>query len=114
MSDYTPPLEDVRNHYAYGCGPEHTWAESREDFDRWLAAHDAEKRAEWEAEQGTEEPEWAAERVVETQGADGWARTTWESIGDARRMFPGSKFREMTRQVKAGPWMPVPDTGAES
>jgi hypothetical protein len=37
MSEYTPPTEDVRNHYAYGCGPEHTWAESREDFDRWLA-----------------------------------------------------------------------------
>lgn len=40
MSDYTPTIEDVRNHYAYGCGPEHTWAESREDFDRWLAEHD--------------------------------------------------------------------------
>lgn len=37
---HTPTIEDVRNHYAYGCGPEHTWAESREDFDRWLSEHD--------------------------------------------------------------------------
>lgn len=40
--DYTPTAADVRNHYAYGCGPEHTWDISRADFDRWLAAHDAE------------------------------------------------------------------------
>ena len=32
-----PSTEDVRNHFAYGCGPEHTWDGSREAFDRWLA-----------------------------------------------------------------------------
>lgn len=42
MTEYTPPTEDVRNHYAYGCGPGHTWQESREDFDRWLRKVQAE------------------------------------------------------------------------
>lgn len=34
--------EDVRDHFAYGCGPEHTWDESRSDFDRWMTTHDDE------------------------------------------------------------------------
>lgn len=46
MADYTPTIEDVRNHYAYGCGPDHTWDGSRADFDAWLAEHDAKVRAE--------------------------------------------------------------------
>lgn len=34
---YTPSTEDVRNYFSYGCGPKHTWVESRADFDRWYA-----------------------------------------------------------------------------
>lgn len=41
---YTPSLDEVCDHFAYGCGPEHTWRESREAFDRWLAAVRAEER----------------------------------------------------------------------
>lgn len=59
------------------------------------------------AVQDAEEPEWDTERAVEILDAGGWERTTWESIGDARRMFPAAKFREVTRQVKAGPWTVV-------
>lgn len=62
MSDYTPTTDDVRTLYAHADN----WVggrvemlgtpESRADFDRWLAAHDAEviaasesrERAEWE------------------------------------------------------------------
>lgn len=42
IAEHTPTTEDVRNHYAYGCGPKHTWGESRDDFDRWLDAFRAE------------------------------------------------------------------------
>ena len=53
MSDYTPTTEEVREDYALGRN-EVVGAEGydphRAEFYRWLAAHDAEKRAEWEAE----------------------------------------------------------------
>ncbi|MBS0231711.1 MAG: hypothetical protein JSS52_11220 [Proteobacteria bacterium] len=49
MSDYTPTTALVRHNWgAYGA--------PREEFDRWLAAHDAEVRASVLADQG--EPEW--------------------------------------------------------
>ena len=65
MSEYTPSTGEVREQYArgarggYGGSAEagaHRHVNEQNRFDRWLAAHDAEKRAEWEAEQG--EPEW--------------------------------------------------------
>ena len=68
MSDYTPTTEEVREDYALGLneGVGAGWYdEHRVEFDRWLAAHDAEKRAEWEAEQ--------RERIaseIEAEGAD--------------------------------------------
>lgn len=52
--EYTPTTEDVREAYLlaaehfHDCG--RTFAEHREQFDRWLAAHDAEVRAPLEAE----------------------------------------------------------------
>ena len=55
MSDYTPTTEEVREDYALGRNEvvgAGWYDEHRVEFDRWLAAHDAEKRAEWEAEQG--------------------------------------------------------------
>jgi len=50
MTEYTPTTDEIR--YAAT-----EWLWEPEDFDAWLAAHDAEKRAEWEAERGAEEPE---------------------------------------------------------
>ena len=55
MSDYTPTTEEVREDYALGRNEvvgAGWYDQHRAEFDRWLAAHDAEKRAEWEAEQG--------------------------------------------------------------
>lgn len=51
--DYTPTTRGVRQGYASG---KHRRKEmlpvaAKKAFDRWLAAHDAQKRAEWEAEQ---------------------------------------------------------------
>lgn len=48
MSDYTPTAEAIRGRIIQrGIG----WGfYGLDEFDRWLAAHDAEKRAEWEGE----------------------------------------------------------------
>ncbi|MEJ6554043.1 hypothetical protein PQI51_03270 [Microbacterium esteraromaticum] len=52
MSDYTPTTEQVRTEWALSNpgGSPTTIMHAEAAFDRWLAAHDAEKRAEWEAE----------------------------------------------------------------
>ena len=49
MNDYTPTTEEVRIKYRLSSGRQ---PGDFAEFNRWLAAHDAEKRAEWEAEQG--------------------------------------------------------------
>lgn len=49
MTDYTPTTEDVRRGYAWQNKLDDR-AEFRAAFDRWLAAHDAALRAEWEVE----------------------------------------------------------------
>ena len=43
MDDYTPTTEDVRESYTYFRGAIPT-VEHEAEFDRWLAAHDAEVR----------------------------------------------------------------------
>ena len=43
MDDYTPSTEDVRESYTYFRGTIPT-VEHAAEFDRWLAAHDAEVR----------------------------------------------------------------------
>jgi len=53
MNNYTPTTEEVREDYELGrnevagAGGHDQY---RAEFNRWLNAHDAEKRAEWEAE----------------------------------------------------------------
>ena len=46
MTDYTPTTEEVRGHFIYGVDDlSATNTEARTaEFDRWLAAHDAEVR----------------------------------------------------------------------
>jgi len=56
VSDYTPSLDEVETHYHEwaahleatepGTYPFRTWEEAMYGFRRWLAAHDAELRAE--------------------------------------------------------------------
>ena len=92
------------------------------DFDRWLAAHDAQKRAEWEAEQGqvgweygtavreangaiwdhayfSSEPITAAQLAEWNEGhrADGWEGSTVVAV---RRSLPRVEV-----------WLPVDETG---
>lgn len=53
MSDYTPTTEHVQAVYGRRSdtgGIPYQDTERLAEFDRWLAAHTAEKRAEWEAE----------------------------------------------------------------
>ena len=104
MSDYTPTTEAIRGRIIQrGIG----WGfYGLDEFDRWLAAHDAEKRAEWEAEQG--ETEW--EGIVlgrEVGGSGDWSVTVWrpDEIEEARAMFPGSEY-----VLGRAKWLPVPDT----
>ena len=67
MSDYpefTPTTEQVRSAYAHDPEAEYRdpvgfpamQRENLRAFDRWLAAHDAQKRAEWEAERDKPDP----------------------------------------------------------
>lgn len=64
MSDYTPTTEAVRHGYAAdhnGCGG--LDLDALAEFDRWLATHDAELRA--------DEREKAARRVLKASGTKG-------------------------------------------
>ncbi len=104
--DYTPTTEEVRGFYIqagedWGDGV----TKSAAEFDRWLAA----LRAEWEAEQGEPEWEWAVESTYPYNVVhSGWtdeetAReiASWPITGGTRRLV---------RRRKAGPTLPVPDT----
>lgn len=67
MSDYTPTTGEVRGrHNANAILDSRTWRMADAEFDRWLAAHDAEVRA----SVVTEEPEWEYGTALRTpQGA---------------------------------------------
>jgi len=117
VSTYTPTTEEVRHAYwshttyervLLGDAASYVGGE----FDRWLAAHDAEVRA--AAEQGTEEPE--GEWLVTTTLDNG--RSTSSGVTDeetARAIMRWSEEdglqRELYRRRKAGPWMPVEQEG---
>lgn len=61
MNDYTPKTEDIRELYAH----EHPFPHvGRQQFDRWLAQHDAEVRA--------DEREKAAQRVASLHPSAWW------------------------------------------
>lgn len=49
MSDYTPDTDDVRDIFAKYAEEHHGEQDGDAEFDRWLAAHDAEIRAESDA-----------------------------------------------------------------
>lgn len=54
MSEYTPTTENVRSVFAHG-GAGQTTERRRAMFNRWLAAHDAEVRAEVESDPAKDE-----------------------------------------------------------
>lgn len=102
--DYTPTTEDVRADFGRSLlwpaaqSPDRTAA-----FDRWLAAHVAEKRAEWEAEQGETEWEYGNEMLMNNHTQIYPASSEFMAKAQAW-LWP------MYRRRKAGPWLPVPDT----
>lgn len=122
--DYTPTTGEVREQFARGARGTHggsaesaayRHANEQNRFDRWLtamlAAHDAAKRAEWEAEQGE------TLRQVEKFLVDA------EEVG--RITDPAEQFGTLTEKAAGGvdrAWRqglrrilgPIPDTGAES
>lgn len=107
MSEYAPTTGEVRRRYAYARSAGHKNQSAVAEFDRWLAAHDAEKRSEWEAEQGAEEPEWEY-RV----SGDGGFRTSASSLHHAMKCrVGGDRIEKRTKAVPAGPWVPVEQEG---
>lgn len=96
VSEYTPTTEEVRIVHI-GTREEFArpWQANRAgEFDRWLAAHDAEVRAGVMAE----EPEW------EYIGADMAGDPDWESL---RTWGTVPEEQGKFRRRKAGPWEPV-------
>ena len=103
MSDYTPTTEAIRGRIIQrGIG----WGfYGLDEFDRWLATHDAEKRAEWEAEQG-DYYEGFEEGVKVGRDGLGPRPITDEMLGIMAQAFfeathfPGSGIRYMAMTVK--------------
>lgn len=116
MSEYTPTTDEMLDGYVTMRRREIPGdrvlasVQALGEAERWLAAHDAEKRAEWEAEQGETEWEYGTRCPM--------PECTEPHLLDAMDDPPQpeeSRWRRMkAREVPAGPWMPVPDTGAES
>lgn len=77
MSDYTPTTDRVREAYARGV-EFRTLEQTRAEFDRWLAQHDAEPSVEVTAAAEPELVEWATE--VDTLGT----KEVWGSEVEAR------------------------------
>lgn len=116
MSEYTPTTDAVRQAYAqrYVEQVEYTTV-GYSEFDRWLAAHDAEVRSGVVAE----EPEW--EYGTRRPVTDGWesgdrygeheyidARSISDNINEDRSTtLPRRDMTRAVRRRKAGEWVPV-------
>ena len=118
MSDYTPTTATVRERFADGFGL--NYARALEDFDRWIAAHDAEKRAEWEAEQ-PEGRRWYAACWQDYNGAlsnlESSSVSREHAEADVKRWRAaeakeegGEPDRVILAMKISFPWLPVPDT----
>lgn len=102
MSEYTPSTGEVRRRYAYARSAGNKNQSAVAEFDRWLAAHDAEVRAGVVAE----EPEWEyGIRTLRYGGKYGFYVARDEQ--DAKRQLEGTSRSEIVRRRKAGPWVPV-------
>lgn len=134
MSEYVPTTEEIAGWWAHkGDSPASPYYASKltkraKEFDRWLATHDAEKRAEWEAEAERHNVQLLREAVKREALAE-QGETEWEyglmADGDDEPWSDysadldwliseaGSSISSTDRAVrrrKAGPWEPVPDT----
>ena len=106
MSDINT-MRDAYEHWTAVGASDEKQAEARRKFDAILAAHDAAKRAEWEAEQG--ETEW--EYGVSYPWHEGNLSHAFGfgSEPDAREHMDEDED-VLVRRRKAGPWLPVTDT----
>ena len=80
-SEYTPTDNEVRRKYSRGMKSDGTstqFVKWQKEFDRWLAAHDAELRAQIAAELRGELPVQLAETA---QSPSGW-------LSDAEELYP--------------------------
>lgn len=108
--DYTPTMARLRREYiemreaAFGFSDLYA-----AEWDRAVVAHVAEKRAEWEAEQG--EPEWEYACRDDRTGSVTSVGAPWMDHEYAERVTANEyPYMAGVRRRKAGPWLPVPDT----
>ena len=103
--DYTPTTTEVREYYMKSAEAD----DRRDEFNRWLAGRDAQKRAEWEAEQG--EPEW--EYGVYDPSSNEVDPCGTEPV--TRESFTGIRWEEtgehIVKRRAPGPWLPVDENG---
>lgn len=98
MSEYTPTTAEIRRALLSVASP------TTEEFDRWLAAHDAEVRA----SVVTEEPEWEY-GVKPYPGEDDVypAGETAARLMARRGSEDGYQLMRRTKTISAGPWVLV-------
>ncbi|MEI3845339.1 MULTISPECIES: hypothetical protein [unclassified Microbacterium] len=121
MSDYTPTMDEIKH-----AALTYTAIASEADWDRALAAHDAEVRAAALAEQGTEEWEygvtskWGIHEHPSLAGAERYAEDLRREIQDGRSSGDLTHHGHVMKRAKAkaGPWVPVdqpaPTPGVET
>ena len=103
MSDINT-MRDACEHWTAVGASDEKQAEARRKFDAILAAHDAEKRAEWEAEQSETEWEylvshaWDGRQVITTI-PQRFSPEQW--VVERRQVI----FKKILTE-----WLPVPDT----
>jgi len=104
MSDINT-MRDAYEHWTAVGASDEKQAEARRKFDAILAAHDAAKRAEWEAEQGETEWEYGhdCDESRATHHKNPSPQNPWQSMGTCTSATD-------YRRRKAGPWITVPDT----
>ena len=117
MSDYTPSTGEVRRRYAYARSdkPGHKNQSAIAEFDRWLAAHDAEVLAAAGVTQPEPEYEYSWEGVDDE--GDGWIMDEWFATVAGAERYADSRMGnwvrtdkgKLIRRVKAGAWEPAPN-----
>lgn len=113
MTKYTPSTEEIRDRWMdFDGGPD---PEDAAEFDRWLAAHDAEVRAEALSDQ-TDNYEWMVLSTLVAGPVAGRTVTSPITDEDTARLIaddPDSHWRrELVRRRAPGPWVTIHTNGS--